>query len=81
MASQPKKSNSAGEPKRGQAVKIKAKRVVTQPVRNQGKSEGKPRPDRKSSEQYPEIRVDREGKSYSAKPRSSRYSSEQSPEI
>jgi len=81
MASQPKKSNSAGEPKRGQPVKIKGKRVVPQPVRNQGKSEGKPRPDRKSSEQSPEIRGDREGKSYSAKPRSSRYASEQSPEI
>ena len=81
MASQPKKSNSAGEPKRGQPVKIKGKRVVAQSVRNQGKSEDKPRPARKSSEQYPEIRPDREGKSYSAKPRSSRYSSEQSPQI
>jgi 23S rRNA (guanosine2251-2'-O)-methyltransferase len=81
MTSQPKKNNTAGEPKRGQPVKIKGKRVVPHPIRNQGKSEGKPRTSRYSSEQSPEIRVDREGKSYSTKPRTSRYSSEQSPEL
>ena len=84
MTSQPKKSNSGGQPKRGQPVKIKGKRVVPQPSRNQGKSDGKPitaKPrSRYGSEQSPEIRVDREGKSYSAKPRS-RYGSEQSPEV
>ena len=84
MTSQPKKSNSGGQPKRGQPVKIKGKRVVPQPSRNQGKSDGKPitaKPrSRYGSEQSPEVRVDREGKSYSAKPRS-RYGSEQSPEV
>ncbi|MEA5529524.1 hypothetical protein VB638_07965, partial [Dolichospermum sp. UHCC 0684] len=85
MTSQPKKSNSGGQPKRGQPVKIKGKRVVPQPSRNQGKSDGKPitaKPrSRYGSEQSPEVRVDREGKSYSAKPRTSRYGSEQSPEV
>jgi 23S rRNA (guanosine2251-2'-O)-methyltransferase len=84
MTSQPKKSNSGGQPKRGQPVKIKGKRVVPQPSRNQGKSDGKPisaKPrSRYGSEQSPEVKVDREGKSYSAKPRS-RYGSEQSPEV
>ena len=85
MTSQPKKSNSGGQPKRGQPVKIKGKRVVPQPSRNQGKSDGKPitakpRTSRYGSEQSPEVKVDREGKSYSAKPRS-RYGSEQSPEV
>jgi len=85
MTSQPKKSNSGGQPKRGQPVKIKGKRVVPQPSRNQGKSDGKPisvKPrSRYGSEQSPEVKVDREGKSYSAKPRTSRYGSEQSPEV
>jgi len=86
MTSQPKKKNSASEAKRGQPVKIKGKRVIAQPSRNQSKSDGKPisvkpRTSRYSSEQSPEIRVDREGKSFSVKPRTSRYSSEQSPEI
>jgi 23S rRNA (guanosine2251-2'-O)-methyltransferase len=85
MTSQPKKSNSGGQPKRGQPVKIKGKRVVPQPSRNQGKSDGKPisvKPrSRYGSEQSSEVKVDREGKSYSAKPRTSRYGSEQSPEV
>ena len=86
MTSQAKKNNSGGQPKRGQPVKIKGKRVVPQPTRNQGKSDGKPisvkpRSSRYSSEQSPEVRVDREGKSYTPKPRTSRYSSEQSPEV
>jgi 23S rRNA (guanosine2251-2'-O)-methyltransferase len=84
MTSQPKKNHSAAQSKRGQPVKIKGKHVISQPARNQGKSDGKPisiKPrSSRYSEQPPEIKVDREGKSYSVKPRSSRYS-EQSPEI
>ena len=85
MTSQPKKNHAGGQPKRGQPVKIKGKRVVPQPSRNQGKSDGKPlsvkpRTSRYASEPSPEVRGDREGKSYSAKPRS-RYGSEQSPEV
>jgi len=84
MTSQPKKNHSAAQSKRGQPVKIKGKHVISQPARNQGKSDGKPisiKPrSSRYSEQSPEIKVDREGKSYSVKPRSSRYS-EQSPEI
>jgi 23S rRNA (guanosine2251-2'-O)-methyltransferase len=85
MTSQPKKNHAGGQPKRGQPVKIKGKRVVPQPSRNQGKSDGKPlsvkpRTSRYGSEPSPEVRVDREGKSYSAKPRS-RYGSEPSPEV
>ena len=86
MTSQAKKNNSGGQAKRGQPVKIKGKRVVPQPSRNQGKGDGKPisvkpRTSRYASEQSPEVRGDREGKSYSAKPRTSRYASEQSPEV
>jgi 23S rRNA (guanosine2251-2'-O)-methyltransferase len=84
MTSQPKKNHSAAQSKRGQPVKIKGKHVISQPARNQGKSDGKPISVKprlsRYSEQPPEIKVDREGKSYSVKPRSSRYS-EQSPEI
>jgi 23S rRNA (guanosine2251-2'-O)-methyltransferase len=85
MTSQPKKNHAGGQPKRGQPVKIKGKRVVPQPSRNQGKSDGKPlsvkpRTSRYASEPSPEVRGDREGKSYSAKPRS-RYGSEPSPEV
>jgi 23S rRNA (guanosine2251-2'-O)-methyltransferase len=84
MTSQPKKNHSAAQSKRGQPVKIKGKHVISQPARNQGKSDGKPisiKPrSSRYSEQPPEIKVDREGKSYSVKPRSSRYS-EQPPEI
>ena len=84
MTSQPKKNHAGGQPKRGQPVKINGKRVVPQPSRNQGKSDGKPIPvkhrtSRYGSEPSPEVRVDREGKSYSAKPRS-RYGSEPSSE-
>ena len=86
MTSQPKKNHSGGQPKRGQPVKIKGKRVVPQPSRNQGKSDGKPlsvkpRTSRYASEPSPEVRGDREGNSYSAKPRTSRYGSEPSPEV
>ncbi len=86
MTSQPKKNHSGGQPKRGQPVKIKGKRVVPQPSRNQGKSDGKPlsvkpRTSRYASEPSPEVRGDREGNSYSAKPRTSRYASEPSPEV
>jgi 23S rRNA (guanosine2251-2'-O)-methyltransferase len=84
MTSQPKKNHSAAQSKRGQPVKIKGKHVISQPARNQGKSDGKPISVKprlsRYSEQPPEIKVDREGKSYSVKPRSSRYS-EQPPEI
>ncbi|OBQ17999.1 MAG: hypothetical protein AN481_18560, partial [Aphanizomenon flos-aquae LD13] len=78
MTSQPKKNHSAAQSKRGQPVKIKGKHVISQPARNQGKSDGKPISVKprlsRYSEQPPEIKVDREGKSYSVKPRSSRYS-------
>jgi 23S rRNA (guanosine2251-2'-O)-methyltransferase len=85
MTSQPKKNHAGGQPKRGQPVKIKGKRVVPQPSRNQGKSDGKPlsdkpRTSRYGSEPSPEGRGDREGKSFSVKPRS-RYGSEPSPEV
>jgi 23S rRNA (guanosine2251-2'-O)-methyltransferase len=42
MTNQPRKINTAGEPKRGQPVKIKGKRVIANPIRHQAKGESKP---------------------------------------
>ncbi len=63
MTSQPKKNHSAAQSKRGQPVKIKGKHVISQPARNQGKSDGKPISIKPRSSRYsgqpPEIKVDR----------------------
>lgn len=61
MTNQPKKINHAGEPKRGQPIKIKGKRVIANPIRNQGKAEvkpvsAKPHPSRQFSQPLPEIK-------------------------
>ena len=81
MTSQPKKNNSASQPKRGQPVKIKGKRVVPHSVRNQGKSESKPRTSRYGADKSPEVRLNREDKPYTPKPRTSRYAADKSPEV
>ncbi|MEY3401134.1 MAG: rRNA ((2251)-2-O)-methyltransferase RlmB [Cyanobacteriota bacterium] len=81
MTSQPKKNNSASQPKGGQPVKIKGKRVVPHSVRNQGKSESKPRTSRYGADKSPEVRLNREDKPYTPKPRTSRYGAEGSSEI
>jgi len=81
MTSQPKKNNSAAEPKRGQSVKIKGKRVVPHSVRNQGKSESKPRTSRYGADKSPEVRLNREDKPFAPKPRTSRYGADKSPEV
>jgi 23S rRNA (guanosine2251-2'-O)-methyltransferase len=54
MANQPKHLNTSGEPKRGQPVKIKGKRVIPNPIRQPSNGEGKcisgrPRPARSFS--------------------------------
>jgi 23S rRNA (guanosine2251-2'-O)-methyltransferase len=53
MSNPSKKINRSGEPKRGQPVKIKGKRVVPHPIRNQSQGENKissrPRPNRRVS--------------------------------
>ena len=81
MASQPKKNNSANQSKRGQPVKIKGKRVVPHSVRNQGKSESKPRTSRYGADKSPEVRLNREDKSDVPKLRISRYGADKSPEV
>ncbi|MFO0054621.1 MAG: hypothetical protein ACK53Q_17065, partial [Dolichospermum sp.] len=81
MASQPKKNNSANQSKRGQPVKIKGKRVVPHSVRNQGKSESKPRTSRYGADKSPEVRLNREDKSDAPKLRISRYGADKSPEV
>ncbi|MEA5579077.1 23S rRNA (guanosine(2251)-2'-O)-methyltransferase RlmB [Anabaena sp. UHCC 0451] len=62
MTNQPRKINHAGEPKRGQPIKIKGKRVIANPIRNQSKTEvkpisGKPRPSRQFSHPSLEIKL------------------------
>lgn len=59
MSNQPRKINHAGEPKRGQPIKIKGKRVIANPIRTQSNAEvkpisRKPRPSRPSSQPLPE---------------------------
>lgn len=61
MTNQPKKINHADKPKRGQPLKIKGKRVITNPIRNHGKAEvkpisRKPRPSHHSSPPSPDIK-------------------------